>query len=113
MYLYLILAEPPGTLGQWKIGITTRTPEKRLEDMKTSNPNLVGVLASYKTEQKYLYKIESVLKRYFKKWTIEGEWIKYDALTPKIFLEKCQKIESNFIYLDQNTTLSINYKNNI
>jgi len=106
LYIYLILAESPGTLGQWKIGVTTRSPDARLEDMKTSNPNLIGVMASFKTEKRFLYKIESVLKRYFNKWIIEGEWIEYEALTVKDFLAKCQQIESNFIFLENNSTLS-------
>lgn len=72
--------------------------------MKTSNPNIIGVLAEYKVYSQFGRDIETILKRYLKMSVIEGEWILYESLNVNIFLELCSKIESNLKTI-KNTSL--------
>lgn len=103
-FIYLIYAEI-GSIGQWKIGVTRRKLEERLREHKTSNPNIVGITAYYETDSSLVYGIESLLKRWYKRDIIEGEWIRFEAITKDKFLKDCQKIEHNFKFIKNNSTL--------
>ena len=102
--IYLIYSEL-GIIGQWKIGFTTRRAKDRIREMKTSNPNIVGVSAEYKVYSEFGRDIETVLKRYLRMSIIEGEWILFEALTINKFLELCSKIETNFKIIKNTSTL--------
>lgn len=102
--IYLIYAEI-GSIGQWKIGYTQRTAQHRINDMKTSNPNIVGVSAEYKVYSKYGLEIETILKRHLKSYKIEGEWLRFEALTIKSFLHLCSTIELNIKAIKETNTI--------
>ncbi len=104
MYVYLIHSHADG--GQWKIGMTSRRAKDRLNEMSTGNPNLSGVFAEYKINNNNGHQIEATIKRFYKQFRINGEWFKYEALTPESFLEKCK-------FLDETFTRIKNIKNTI
>ncbi len=102
--VYLIFAQVEG-VGQWKIGYTTRRAVNRIKEMKTSNPNIVGVEAEYKVFGSHGRQIESVMKRYYNSHLIEGEWFRFEALNGAEFLNKCAQIDNNIKVIKQHSTL--------
>jgi predicted GIY-YIG superfamily endonuclease len=102
-FIYLIYAETD-SVGQWKLGVTKRDINERLKEHTVSNPNIVGVVAMYETDSNLSYSIESVLKRWYRKDKIRGEWITYDGLTKEKFLNDCSKIEKNLKFIKNNST---------
>lgn len=101
--IYLIYSEI-GSIGQWKIGYTQRTALHRVNEMKTSNPNIIGVFSEYKVYSEFGLKIETILKRMLKSFKIEGEWLRFEALTTDKFLKMCGLIEINLKSLKQTNT---------
>ena len=104
-YVYLIHSHADG--GQWKIGITSRRAKDRLNDMSTGNPNLTGVYAEYEAKNNNGHQIESTIKRFYKQFKINGEWFRYEALTPDSFLEKCKKLDEVFTIIKNSTNTMI------
>lgn len=91
--LYLIYAETEG-IGQWKIGLS-KHPKKRINELKTANPNIVGISVLYEiNERDVAYKTETLLKRFLKPFKISGEWVDIIALNQTLFIEYCKKYES-------------------
>ncbi len=101
-YIYLMYAET-GPVGQWKLGISKHNPEFRYKQLQTANPNLVKIAAVYKVHSDLGWQIEAGLKRYYKNYKIGGEWIRFEGLNEKTFLEKFQLIENNFLSLKNKT----------
>lgn len=92
--IYLIYAEINETI-QWKIGIT-KDINKRINQLKTGNPNIIDVVCFYEINNRQLaYKVEADIKRILKKHKIRGEWYEYSCLNEEIFLEQCKKSENN------------------
>ena len=56
----------------YKIGVTSRTPEKRLNNMMTSSPKKIIIYFSYKHCD--IYKEEDYLHKIFNEVRIRGEW---------------------------------------
>ena len=92
--IYLIYAEFEG-LGQWKIGLS-KNPERRLNEMRTANPNIKGIHALYEIDNRQVaYKTEALMKRFLKPFQIGGEWVDIIALNQTLFLEYCKKYETH------------------
>ena len=60
-YVYLANIEDTNI---YKIGFTKQTPEKRVKNLQTGNPNKIVLVNSYKSE--IAPSIESVIHNYFK-----------------------------------------------
>jgi hypothetical protein len=90
--LYLIYAEIE-SIGQWKVGLS-KHPNKRINELRTANPNIVGISALYEIyERDVAYKTEALLKKFLLPFKIAGEWVNIMALSPLLFLEYCEKYE--------------------
>jgi len=90
--IYLISAVNDGNL-QWKIGLS-KHPEKRLNELKTANPNVDKICALYEIKNRELaYKTEALLKKHLKDFKIRGEWIESYGINQTLFLEYCQMME--------------------
>lgn len=90
--LYLIYAET-NDIGQWKIGLS-KHPNKRINELKTANPNIIGISALYEIyERDVAYKTEALLKKLLLPFKISGEWVDIIALNPVLFIEYCTKYE--------------------
>lgn len=93
VYIYLIEANIKDTV-QYKIGIS-KHPDKRILELKTANPNIVGIINRYKVKNRfYANKIETLLHKTYIINKISGEWFYSDSI-PKEFLTKCQLFEKN------------------
>lgn len=91
--IYLIYAETDG-IGQWKIGIT-KDINTRLQTLKVGNPNIVDVFSTYDIEDRVIaYRVETLMKKHFKQYKVNGEWFLHHALNKDIFLELCARYES-------------------
>lgn len=90
--IYLISANIEGLI-QWKVGLS-RHPEKRLKELKTANPNIIGINALYTVNDRAVaYRIEAILKKNLKAFSIGGEWMEQIALTETLFIEYCTLYE--------------------
>mgnify|MGYP003636927210 FL=1 len=84
----------------YKIGITKYTAEKRIKGgLQTGNGNEITVINTFET--KYNNKIENSLHRMFGTNRKKGEWFNLDIETVKGFIDKCQTLHDNFIYLEK------------
>jgi len=109
--IYLILADTDG-IGQWKVGITTDI-NKRLQTLKVANPNISHVETIYEIDNREIaYMVETLVKKRFKQYKINGEWFSYDCLNKQIFLDICEKYEYNAITHQQIQNSIQNDKNN-
>lgn len=91
--LYLISANIEGLI-QWKVGLS-RHPEKRLKELKTANPNIIGINALYEVNDRAVaYRIEAILKKNLKQFSIGGEWMEHIALNETLFIEYCTLYET-------------------
>lgn len=108
--IYLILADTGGT-GQWKVGITTNI-NKRLQTLRVGNPNISHVETVYEIEDREVaYMVETLVKKRFKEFKINGEWFSYSCLNREIFLDICEKYEYNANVSKQFERDMIQYKN--
>ena len=73
----------------YKIGITTRTIEKRLRELQTGNSEKIEVVKFYKTE--HYFALESWLHRKFGVKRLEGEWFELTSEDIKNFSSNCQR----------------------
>lgn len=85
-YLYLIKAEDSET---YKIGITKKSPEKRLKTLQTGNPEKLILCETYQSE--HYRKMETHIHRVLKERRLEGEWFLLDDTF--CFIKECKKAE--------------------
>jgi hypothetical protein len=108
-YIYLIYAKTDGII-QWKVGISIH-PDQRIKELKTANPNIVGICALYQISNRQIaYKTEMLLKRALKPFKIDGEWVEDIALNQSLFFEYCDKyfeIAKSIVQVNSN----LNYDN--
>ena len=90
--VYLILAERDN-LKQQKIGVSGNV-NKRYKEIKTANPNLIRIEATYNSE--FAYNIETLLKKFLKPSQIDGEQFLYESINKENFLQKCKLYHTNF-----------------
>lgn len=86
--IYLITTEYFGKR-VYKIGITKREVEKRLNELRTSNAKPLEVLFIYKTH--WGTQIERRLHIHFDKKRMEGEWFDLDIDDIKNIPSLCEK----------------------
>jgi len=93
----------------YKIGFTKQSPEKRVKNLQTGNPNKIDLVNSYKSD--IAPSIESVLHNYFKHkknnpydgLNLLGEWFILNKKDVENFCETCKKIEINLKFLNEST----------
>lgn len=103
-YVYLVNIEDTNI---YKIGFTKQTPEKRVKNLQTGNPNKIVLVNSYKSE--IAPSIESVIHNYFKHkknnpedgLKLLGEWFLLEKLDVERFQETCKTIENNLKSINQ------------
>ncbi len=100
-WIYLIKAELEG-IEYYKIGITARTPEKRLKELQTGNALKLELINVFQTKFNTLF--ESTLHRTYVIEKEYGEWFSLNQDQVKDFLNICQKIENNLICISENNT---------
>lgn len=94
-YVYLIVewgSEPE----RYKIGISKNDPKLRLKTHQTSNPHELVLLRKHQSE--YYTKIETVMKRDYFKYLLEGgnEWFQLPPEIASNFIKECKRIEDMF-----------------
>lgn len=96
--VYLLLSVSPDNVESHKIGITTKTVEKRVKQLQTGNPNSISVLKQYKTIN--YRKVESALHKVFRERTeAKNEWRALTDEQVSSFLDECKRIDENIEYL--------------
>lgn len=102
--VYLLLSISPEGNEYHKIGITTRSVEKRISQLQTGNPHTISILRQYKT-QNYL-KIEKMLHRRFKCLTEqENEWRRLEDKDVFNFISTCEEMNDNINFLLEYSTI--------
>lgn len=96
-YIYLICDNYNES---YKIGMTTKKPEARLQELKTGNTNELFLISSY--ESKYHKAIETALHRRYKHLCENREWFKLTNDIIFNFIEICKQIEDTHIFLLKN-----------
>lgn len=97
-YIYLINIH---NTDLYKIGITKRSPEKRLKTLQTGNPYSLKLQTYYKTDiankiEKYfhrIYKHKQYIRDDFD--SLFGEWFLLKIDDVLNFIPMCEKIEKN------------------
>ena len=94
-FVYLIVewgSEPE----RYKIGISKNDPQLRLKTHQTSNPHELVLLRKHHSE--YYTKIETVMKRDYHKYLLEGgtEWFQLPPDIASNFIKECKRIEDMF-----------------
>ena len=82
-YVYLICDGD-----KFKIGVTTKSLEKRLRELQTGNPFELFISNFYMTDTPF--KLETMLHAKYFKNKIKNEWFDVDAYTVCHFKEICQ-----------------------
>ena len=90
-YVYLIQEETDEN--KYKIGMTNRTLEKRMNSLQTGNPNKLTLISYY--ESKNPKAIETTLHRLFSSKKVLGEWFDLTEDDIKKFNPLCEQIEQN------------------
>ncbi len=106
-WIYLIKADFEGSVG-YKIGITSREPNKRMKELQTGNPAKLELVNQY--QSKYANILEKTLHRTFLLDRELGEWFSLTQETVNGFQELCTKIENTFDLLaEENNHFQKNY----
>ena len=102
-WIYLIKTEIDD-LEYYKIGISKNDPNKRLKQLQTGNALRLEIKEMFYS--KYANLLESTLHRIFDIERIreDGEWFSLTSNQVLNFLDECNKIESDFDYLNENST---------
>ena len=95
-YIYLIQSTNEG---YYKIGVS-KDPNKRLKQLKTGNSSPLKLINSYKTD--IANKIEKILHRKYSHLSMEGEWFDLSISEEVKFIDECEKIENNIMFLKNN-----------
>jgi hypothetical protein len=100
-YIYLI---KDSLSSDYKIG-KANNPIKRLSQLQTGSPNKLEIIHIYRSD--LATKIEKALHNTYSSYRKEGEWFEIDLSIEQKFLNECEKIENNFNYLLENSTLKL------
>ena len=103
-FVYLICAEI-GDEKVYKVGYTRRSPEQRIKEFKTGNASDFYVVDSFKS--KWGTKIESVLKKTYNKYNINGEWFILPDSEVADFNSRCFELHDTFEFLSNNNSYII------
>jgi hypothetical protein len=111
-FVYLINIEKTSF---YKIGITRNKPEKRLKQLQTGNCEKLVLTDQYQSD--VFIKIETILHRNFKHKkfkpddfeNLKGEWFEFDIDFVKNFRYICKKIEKNYLFIKENSSLFNEY----
>lgn len=95
-YIYLIQSLEDSS---YKIGVS-KHPQKRLKQLQTGNSAQLKLVESYQSE--YANKIEKSLQKRYSYLKKEGEWFEMSIINEVTFVEECQNIEKNIIFLKEN-----------
>ena len=101
MIIYLIASELNNeTL--YKIGITKRNINKRLNELKTGNPATLTVIHTFNS--KYAPKIENHFHITKASSNVGGEWFILSQQEINDFIPQCKQIHDNLDFLSKNNT---------
>lgn len=106
-WIYLIKAEVDD-IKYYKIGITSRLPEKRLKELQTGNAVQLELINMFETNFANLF--ETTLHRTFSYEKEMGEWFLLNDEQVFNFIAICTKLEENFLFISENNTYSENKK---
>jgi len=90
--------------GYYKIGVS-KNPQKRIEQLQTGNSSKLKLISTFKSD--YAYKIETALRNTHTSSRKEGEWFDIGFEIETKFIEKCKKLEENFVFLKKNGNVFI------
>ena len=107
MIIYLISSEINDEI-LYKIGITRKSAEYRLKQLKTGNPAVLKVVNTF--ESKWAFKIETSLHERFFNFHINGEWYNLSEEIVSSFVKLCKDLDEIFTYLSINNTWIIDKK---
>jgi hypothetical protein len=79
---------------QFKIGVSTKSLDKRLKSLKTGNGSEISVVKSFETE--YYRKVEKWMHGKYKHKKLVGEWFALDDEDIINFISDCQKAHNTF-----------------
>ena len=99
--IYLIKAVFDGQQ-YYKIGITSRTAEKRLKELQTGNALKLEIVDTFNTKFGNLF--EKTLHRTFTNENSIGEWFLLTNEQVIDFLTICNRVESNLECISQDST---------
>jgi len=85
--------------GYYKIGVSKK-PQRRLKQLQTGNSSELKLINTYSSE--FANKIEKFLHNIYSGWKKNGEWFDIPITEALGFVETCQKIEENFVFLKEN-----------
>lgn len=90
--------------GHYKIGISVK-PSRRIQQLQTGNSSELKLINTFESE--YANKIERTIHNQFHHLRKEGEWFELSLVDALGFIEKCEKIEKNIIFLKKNGNVFI------
>lgn len=96
MFVYLIRCEENN---YYKIGIT-KNIERRIKQIQTGTPDKIYLVEKYESE--HSSKIEKALHNFFSPYHRNNEWFELSLEDEMKFMEMCQSIEKNIVYLKEN-----------
>ena len=105
--IYLI--QQDGT-NNYKIGITKKEPNKRLEELQIGSGNVLVLIHSFKT--KFGFKLETILHKHFESKKINSEWFLLEKDEIEEFKKICILQENNLEALKENPFFNKNYNLN-
>ena len=95
--IYLI--QQDGT-NNYKIGITQKDPNKRLEELQIGSGNVLTLI--YFFETKFGFKLETILHKHFSSQKINSEWFLFIEEEVEEFKRVCFLQEKNLEALKDN-----------
>jgi len=99
-FIYLINQEDTQ---YYKIGITKKDPQLRLEELQIGNAENLKLIFHFET--KFSFKLETALHKHFKSERKKSEWFELTKEQVDSFLKTCEFFENTFTYLKNNSTL--------
>jgi len=100
-YIYLIQSLEDG---YYKIGVSIH-PNKRIKELNTGNSSLLKLIETYQSE--FANQIERALQRRYEHLRKNGEWFDMSIINEVSFIEECNKIEENIVFLKKNDNVFI------
>ena len=94
-YIYLIQSLNDG---YYKIG-TSVNPNKRIEQLQTSNSSKLKIINTYNSE--FYNLIETALHNHYSHLKLNGEWFNFSINEEIEFEEKCEKFENKIKFLKE------------
>ena len=103
-WIYLIKSQKDD-LEYYKIGFTKKEPNLRLKQLQTGNPLRLELVSCFET--KYYTMMETTIHRIYEleRERSDGEWFNLSKEHVKDFLNLCEKLEHNFDFLKENSSL--------